>query len=62
MNWLFRAFLLVGAARRLAIDGDHVGWYPGQRCDPSDEALLEFFGVLPTESFSPQRPCMTFCP
>src|SRR6266436_888810 len=40
-----RAFLLVGAAQRLAIDGDHFCRQAGQRYHPSHEAALEFLGV-----------------
>ena len=41
----FRAFLLVGAAQRLAIDGNHIRRRAGQRGHPGDEAVLELLGV-----------------
>ena len=41
MDRLLRALLLMGAAHRLAIDGDDLGWRLGQRRDPGDEAALE---------------------
>ncbi len=45
VDWRFRAFLLVGSAQRLAVDGDHVRRRGGQRRNPRDEAALEFPGV-----------------
>jgi hypothetical protein len=45
VNRLVRAFLLVGAACCLAIDGDHVASRPGQRCHPGEKAALEGFGI-----------------
>jgi hypothetical protein len=41
----FGASLLVGAAQRLAIDGNHIGRRAGQRSHPGHEALLELVGV-----------------
>jgi hypothetical protein len=43
----FRAFLLVGAAQRLAIDGDHFRRSAGQRRDPRHEAALELLNEHP---------------
>src|SRR3954453_109404 len=39
------ARLLAGAARGLAVNGDHLGWRSDQRGDPGDEATLERLGV-----------------
>src|SRR5215468_11657028 len=36
---------LLGSARRLAVDGDHIGWHTGQRRHPRYEASLELLGV-----------------
>src|SRR4051812_1468920 len=40
-----QAIALAGAARGLAIDGDHLGRRSDQRSDPGDEATLERLGV-----------------
>jgi 5,10-methylenetetrahydrofolate reductase len=39
------AFLLVGAAQRLAVNGDHIGRRAGQRRHPRNEAALKRFGI-----------------
>jgi len=36
---------LLRSARRLAVDGDHVGWHTCQRRHPRHEASLELLGV-----------------
>src|SRR5215470_6728340 len=36
---------LLRSARRLAVDGDHIGWHTGQRRHPRYEASLELLGV-----------------
>ena len=40
-----RALLLVGAAQRLAVDGDHPVRRAGQRRHPGHEAALELLGI-----------------
>ena len=45
MDRRFRAFLLVGTAQRLAVDGDHIRRRAGQRRNPSHEAALELLGI-----------------
>ena len=39
------ALLVNGAARRLAVDGDHLGRLAGDGGNPGDEALLEGLGI-----------------
>jgi hypothetical protein len=39
------AFLLVGAAQRLAVNGDHIGRRAGQRRHPGNEAPLKRLGI-----------------
>ena len=45
MDWRLRAFLLIGSAQRLTINGNHIRGRAGQRRDPSDEAALELQSV-----------------
>jgi hypothetical protein len=45
VDWSFRAFLLVGSAQRLAVDGNHIRRRAGQIRNPRDEAALEFSGI-----------------
>jgi hypothetical protein len=45
MDRRFRAFLLVGTAKRLAVDGDYIRRRAGQRRNPRHEAALELHGI-----------------
>lgn len=47
---LLRAFLLIRAARCLAVDGDDLSWRVGQRRDKGDEATLESLRIQRSEN------------
>ena len=53
----FRALLLMGAVRCLAIDGDDLGRHLGQRRDPGDEAALEGLRVERGENITQMIMC-----
>jgi hypothetical protein len=57
MDRLLRALLLMGAAHRLAIDGDDLGWRLGQRRDPGDEAALERLRIERGENIAQMIMC-----
>jgi len=48
----FSASLVGGAARRLAVDGDHICRHANQLGDPGDEATLEFRSVERRENIA----------